>query len=67
MRVDGITITPKLVRALMALPRFEKYVQTVQCKGCKMVQRSKITRDRHKEDCPVARVEGILLLMKRGD
>lgn len=64
MKVDGVQITPKLAAALLALPRFEKYVHTVQCKGCKMVQRSKVTRDRHKEDCPVARVEGLLLLQE---
>lgn len=62
MKVDGIQITPKLARALLSLPRFEKYVNTVQCKGCKMVQRSKATRDRHKDNCPVARVEGLLSL-----
>lgn len=65
MKVDGVKITPTLARALLALPRFEKYVNTVQCKGCKMVQRSKATRDRHKDDCPVALVEGLLLLQEK--
>lgn len=60
MQVDGTKITAKLVRALLALPRYEPYVATQQCKGCKMIQTSTAHRDRHKKGCPVARVEQIL-------
>jgi hypothetical protein len=63
MWIDGQKVTPTLAKALLALPRFEKYVNTVQCKGCKMIQQSKTVRDRHKEGCPVDRVEKLLLVL----
>lgn len=59
MIVDGTKITASLARALLALPRYEKYVDTQQCKGCKMIQQIG-KHDRHRNNCPVERVEKIL-------
>lgn len=49
----------ELISALLAMPRYEKYVNTVQCKGCKMIQKNRKNRTRHKEKCPVPRIDAL--------